>query len=221
MVLLHCITKSPHFMKFIAITIVALLLTTAGFAQKRHLQEDSENFFRFGAKAGVNVNKIKGQSYKQGFNYNYQAGVFLQFNITHRFGIQPEVSLVQTSSEFSDDASNVYNDLFRDGTQKNAKLNYLEVPLLLNINVGISKHVKLQMGPSFGSLLKETVDSLQTGKSISFKKTDISAIGGIWLQLPVINMGARYKYGLNNINAGNKPDIWRNQAFQFFIGFSF
>ncbi|MGG9971474.1 porin family protein [Ferruginibacter sp. SUN002] len=205
-------------MKFITTLILAISIVNIGFAQKSKLDNDHEAFFRFGVKAGVNINKIQGSSYKEGYNYNYQVGGFMQFNFSQRLGIQPEVSLVQTSTEFTDDNSNVYNDLFRDGTQKNAKLDYLEVPILLNINVGPSKRVKLQVGPSFGSLLKETVDSLKT-PSTFFKKADISAIGGLWLQLPLVNLGARYKIGLNNINNTEVSDeVWRNQAFQIFIG---
>ena len=75
------------------------------FAQRNKADGEHENFFRFGAKGGVNINKITGQSYKEGFNYNFQAGAFLQFNFSSRFGIQPEVNFVQTSSEFSNDPS--------------------------------------------------------------------------------------------------------------------
>ncbi|UEG49993.1 PorT family protein [Ferruginibacter lapsinanis] len=208
-------------MKYITLLLITFSICLLSVAQKNnHLDQDHENFFRIGAKAGVNINKIQGSSYKDGYNYNYQAGLFLQFNFSNRFGIQPEVSLVQTSTEFSDDNSNIYNDLFRGGTQKNAKLNYLEIPVLLNINVGPSKRVKLQLGPSFGNLLKETVDSLKTPQAF-FKKSEVSAIGGLWLQLPVVNIGARYKIGLNNINAIDDKQVWRNQAFQIFIGLSF
>lgn len=190
------------------------------FAQKKFSQTDSERFFRFGAKAGVNVNKITGQSYKSGFNYNYQVGAFLQFNFSNRFGLQPEVNLVQSSSEFSNDATEIYDDLFRDGSQKNAKLNYLEIPLLLNINVGESKHVKLQLGPAYGARLNETVDSLVTGGNI-YKSNDWSAIGGLWIQLPLVNLGARYKYGLTNINAIDNRQTWKNQSIQIFLGITF
>ena len=54
---------------------------------------DHENFFRIGAKAGVNVNKINGQAYKDGFNYNYLLGVFMQFNFSKTFGLQPNLIL--------------------------------------------------------------------------------------------------------------------------------
>ncbi|MBL0355759.1 MAG: PorT family protein [Chitinophagaceae bacterium] len=201
---------------------VALLLTGMPiFAQQKKFEQfDSERFFRFGAKGGVNVNKITGQSYKAGFNYNYQVGGFLQFNFSNRFGLQPEVNFVQSSSEFSNDATVIYDDLFRGGGQKNAKLNYLEIPLLLNVNVGVSKHVKLQFGPAYGAMLKQTVDSLQTAGNI-YKNSDWSAIGGLWIQLPLINLGARYKYGLTNINAVDDRQTWRNQSIQIFLGITF
>ena len=46
----------------------------------------------------------------------------MQFNFSKTFGFQPEVNFVQSSSEFTNDASDVYDDIFRDGSQKKAKL---------------------------------------------------------------------------------------------------
>jgi hypothetical protein len=199
----------------------ALILSSAiVFAQRNKLSDDHENFFRFGAKAGVNANKITGQSFKSGFNYNYQLGAFMQFNFASRFGIQPEVNFVQTSSEFSNDPNDVYNDLFRDGSQKSSKLNYIEVPVLLNVSIGPSKRVKLQVGPSYGGLVKQTVDSLKNNGNI-YKNAEWSAIGGIWIQLPLINLGARYKLGLSDINAIDNRQTWKNQAIQVFVGVTF
>lgn len=202
------------------ITILLLLLSAALTAQRNRMGDDRENFFRFGAKAGVNVNKISGQSYKQGFKYNFQAGGFLQFNFSRRFGIQPEVNFVQTSSEFSDDASDIYDDIFRDGSQKTAKLNYLEVPVFLNINIGPSKRIKLQIGPAYGGLLKQTVDSLKSNSNI-YRNAEWSAIGGLWIQIPFVNLGARYKLGLTDLNAIDNRQSWKSQAFQVFIGVTF
>jgi hypothetical protein len=203
------------------IAILPLFFALIGIAQRNRVEDaDQENFFRFGAKAGVNINKISGESYKQGYNFNYQLGVFAQFNFSRRFGLQPEVNFVQSSSTFSNDQGDVYNDLFRDGTQKEAKLNSLEVPLLLNINVGQSRHVKLQVGPSYGGLLSQTVDSLKSNGNI-YKNGEWSAIGGLWIQLPFINIGARYKIGLTNINDINNEQTWKSQAIQIFAGITF
>lgn len=181
-------------------------------------EKEHENFFRFGAKAGLNINKFQGQAYKKGFRYNFQAGAFMQFNFSERFGIQPEINFVQSSSELTKDASDISDDI-ASGDQKKAKLNYLEVPVLLNVNLGPSKRIKLQVGPSYGGLLKQKIDSVQN--SNVYKNGEWSLMGGIWFQLPVVNLGARYKYGLTNIhntNATSNKETWRNQAIQLFIG---
>jgi hypothetical protein len=208
-------------LRLFSAALLLLTLCQSSFAQSK-VDIDRENFFRFGAKAGLNINKISGRSYKDGFNYNYQVGAFLQFNFSNRFGLQPEVNLVQSSSEFTDDVTDIYDDIFRGGSQKKASLNYLEIPLLLNINVGESKHVKLQLGPAYGNMLKQTVDSVKVGGSF-FKNNDWSAIGGLWIQLPFVHIGARYKLGLTNINSEIIDDgkKWRNQAIQAFIGVTF
>ncbi len=203
------------------LTFLAIIISITTVAQRNNPNDaDRENFFRVGAKAGVNINKITGQSYKQGYNYNYQLGGFMQFNFSKRFGVQPEVNFVQTSSEFSNDPNDIYDDIFRDGSQKESKLSYLEVPVLLNINVGESKRVKLQVGPAFGGLLKQTVDSLKSNGNI-YKNAEWSAIGGLWVQLPFINFGARYKLGLTNINAIDDKQTWKNQSIQIFVGVTF
>ena len=196
-------------------------LSLNAFSQKKFdPNSDHENFFRVGAKAGVNINKITGQSYKSGFNYNYLLGGFMQFNFSKTFGFQPEINFVQSSSEFSNDASDVYDDLFREGSQRHAKLNYLKVPLLLNINVGPSKRVKLQLGPQVGGLLDQTIDSLKTNRDI-FKKGDWSAVGGLWIQLPFVNIGGRYEIGLTNLNDIDNNEKWKSQAFTIFAGITF
>ena len=205
------------------LTVLALLLvfTSNELLAQKKLDGDHENFFRFGAKAGVNINKINGQAYTDGFKSNFQGGVFTQFNFSKTFGLQPEVSFVQTESEFTDDTNTIYDDLFGGGTQHKAKLNYLEIPVLLNINVGPSKRVKLQFGPSYGALLKETVDSLKTNVNSIYKNGEWSAIGGLWLQLPFVNLSARYKLGLTDINGIDNRQQWKNQAIQISAGITF
>lgn len=106
-------------MKTISILVIPMLLMLSSLnAQRIQPGGDREAFFRVGAKGGLNINKIAGSAYKEGFNYNYQLGGFAQINFSRSLGLQPEINFVQTTSEFSDDASNVYNDLFRDGSQK-------------------------------------------------------------------------------------------------------
>ena len=90
----------------------------------------------------------------------------------------------------------------------------------MNINVGPSKRVKLQLGPQFGGLINQTVDSLNTNRNI-FKKGDLAAVGGLWIQLPFVNIGGRYEVGLNNINDIDNSEKWKSQAFTVFVGVTF
>lgn len=204
------------------ISILLIFISVNSFSQSRRFDAnaDHENFFRFGAKAGVNINKINGQAYKDGFNYNYLLGGFMQFNFSKTFGLQPEINFVQSSSEFTKTSSTIYDDLFLDGSQKKAKLDYLKVPVLLNVNIGPSKRVKLQLGPQYGNVLKQTVDSLKNNGNI-FKRADWAAVGGLWIQIPFINIGARYEVGLANLNDIDNQQKWKSQAFTIFAGFTF
>ena len=218
---LRCLNESDkfnHMKKYLV--VLSLLVSSLSFAQNKKLQTEHENFFRFGAKAGVNINKLSGKSYKEGFRYNFQAGGFLQFNFSERFGLQPEVNFVQSSSEVSNSTTTISDDIFGGGSQNKAKLNYLEVPLLLNVNLGSSKRVKLQLGPSYSGLLKQTVDSVKANGNI-YKNSEWGAIGGLWLQLPLINLGARYKIGLTDINNVDDKQTWKSQAILVFVGVTF
>ena len=203
-----------------ALTYILIFIAMSVHAQHNKIDEEHENFFRFGVKAGVNINKVQGQSFNEKYNFNYQLGGFVQFNFSKRFGIQPEINFVQSRSEFSNDASDVYNDLFRDGTQKKAKLNQIEIPVLLNINLGESKRIKLQAGPVYGKVLNQTSDSLITSLTL-YKQNEWSIAGGIWMQFPLIYLGGRYKYGLTNINNIDSRESWKNQAIQLFLGLTF
>jgi hypothetical protein len=156
-------------MKNLILPLLLLGLCLNAYSQKKKDPSEKESLFRWGFKGGLNLNKIEGESFKDEFNYNYFLGGFMQINITRKFGIQPELNFVQTSAEQSDDITNIYDDLFLGGTQKKAKLDYLKLAGLLNINIGPSQRVKLQLGPQWGMLLSEAVDSLKSTQDV-FKK---------------------------------------------------
>lgn len=206
-------------MKKLLTTILLSSSFFVAFCQKKDPSE-KESLFRFGFKGGLNLNKIDGQSFKSEFKYNYFAGGFVQINLTRKFGIQPEINFVQTTAEQSDDITVIYDDIFLGGTQKNAKLNYLKLAGLLNIDIGPSQRVKLQLGPQWGMLVSEAVDDLKTPKDI-FKNGELSVLGGLMIQLPLIHIGTRYEIGLTDINGIDNQDQWKSQAWQFFVGLTF
>ena len=204
-------------MKILILPLLLSAFCLNAYSQKKKDPSDVESFFRLGFKGGLNLNKIEGKSFKDEFNYNYALGGFVQLNITRKLGLQPEINFVQTTAEQSEDITDVYDDLFVGGGQKKAKLDYLKFAGLLNIDIGPSQRVKLQLGPQWGMLLNETVDSLNSSQDV-FKKGEFSALGGIMLQLPLFHIGTRYEIGLTDINSTDNHDKWRSQAWQFFVG---
>lgn len=207
------------FMKNRFFLLLFTLISMQILAQKNDPSE-KESFFRMGLKAGLNMNKIDGKSFKDEFEYNYQLGGFMQFNITRKLGIQPEINFAQTTAEQSDDITTIYDDIFLGGQQKKAKLDYLKFAGLLNVDIGPSQKVKLQVGPQWGMLVNEAVDSLKSPRDI-FKNGEFSVLGGLMIQLPFIHIGSRYELGLTNINDIDNQDKWKRQAWQFFIGVTF
>ena len=204
-------------MKILILPLLLSAFCLNAYSQKKKDPSDIESFFRLGFKGGLNLNKIEGKSFKDEFNYNYALGGFVQLNITRKLGLQPEINFVQTTAEQTNDITEVYDDLFFGGDQKKAKLNYLKFAGLLNIDIGPSQRVKLQLGPQWGRLLNETADSLNSSQDV-FKKNEFSALGGIMLQLPLFHIGTRYEIGLTDINGTDNHDKWRSQAWQFFVG---
>ena len=204
-------------MKILILPWLLSVLCLNAYSQKKKDPSEKESLFRFGFKGGLNLNKIEGQSFKDEFNYNYALGGFMQINLTRKLGLQPEINFVQTTAEQSDDITVIYDDLFLGGDQKKAKLDYLKFAGLLNIDLGPSQRVKLQLGPQWGMLLNEAVDSLKSPQDV-FKKSEFSVLGGIMLQLPLIHIGTRYEIGLTDINGIDNQDKWKSQAWQFFVG---
>lgn len=201
--------KAIYTLLFIAINLTA-------WSQNNY--DEVDKYFRFGVKAGANFNKITGSSFEPGYSMNYLIGSFVQFNFSDRLGLQPEVNLVQAQSTFTSVSGDAYNELFIKGTTHYVKLDYLEIPMLINVNLNYAGTLKMQAGPSLGLLINSKVDNLKNGSERMFKPGQWSAVGGLWAQLHFINFGVRYRMGLSNINAYDDIENWKNKAFQVFAG---
>lgn len=199
--------------------IYTLLLISFSFATTAQIHLDEERYFRFGAKAGVSMNKITGQSYESGFSTDFMVGGFLQFNPTSRIGLQPELNYVQSESTFKKATTVLGKDFLVDPNQRAAKLSYIEIPLLINVGIDNNNVIKLQAGPSMSFVISENVGmNKEDGTTNLYTKGQWSAIGGIMIQLPLIHFGARYRAGLSDINAYEATETWKHQSFQFYTG---
>lgn len=186
--------------KILACLVAALAFTTVSFAQ-----------FHVGAKAGVNITKIDGQSFKEAFDYGYHLGGFAEIGLGNKWSLQPEVLFNQYTSKTTTE----FSDIYQGESFKDVKLNYLTVPLLLSYSP--SKILSLQGGAQVGVLLDKSKTLLKNGQQ-AFKDGDFSLLGGVQVNLGAIKVSGRYFIGLNNINDIDSQDKWRNQGFQLSLG---
>lgn len=182
------------------LALVALMSAATASAQGFHL----------GVKAGANMFKIPDQAFKDGFQYGYNLGGFAQINFTKKWGIQPEVLWSESSYKTAQTINGVIPQDF------NVKLNYLQIPLLLNFSP--SKLFTFQAGPQFGILIDENVSAVNNGRN-AFKKGDLSMLGGAQLNLGPLNLGGRYVIGLNQLGDITQQTSWKNQGWQVYAGF--
>ncbi len=171
--------------------------------------------FHLGAKIGTNISQMTGRSFDQGFQWGFSAGAFAELNFTSRWGIQPELLFNQTQTQT---ASN-FNDVYYQGiNSRSVSLNYLSIPILLSFK--LIPILSIQIGPQFG-ILMNTSQNITTNASNAFKSGDFSMVGGAQVNLGGIRLGARYIYGISNLNGLPPPgdvDTWKNQNFQLYFG---
>lgn len=192
----------------IGLMVCSLLIMTPAFSQKKG--------FHIGVKAGVNANKINGISFSDGFEYNYLLGGLIQIPIAKKVSIQPEVLFSQSKITTSSNPSQPFNA--NDPNNKNVTLDYLNIPVLLNLGGAF----KFQLGPQYSIKINKNNTFLQNGGD-AFKTGDFSICGGFQWRLPVLGLhiGARYLIGLSDINSVSSQNNWKSQSLQISTGFIF
>ncbi|MEP7277816.1 MAG: porin family protein [Bacteroidota bacterium] len=183
-----------------------ILFSIAGMAQV-HVPA-----FQLGVKGGVNFTKIDGKSFSDEFNYGYHAGAFATIKISNHVQIQPEVLF----NQFNTKADTAFNNVLNVKNLKDVKLNYLSIPLLLNLSP--AKFISFQVGPQFGVLLDKHKNLFENGKG-AFSGGDLSMLAGVQLNVAGLRLSGRYVVGLANINDAGNSDKWKNQGFQLSVGF--
>ena len=170
--------------------------------------------FHLGVKAGTNITKVDGKSFKDEFRYGYHLGGFAEIRMGNKLVLQPEVLWNQYATRVDSNFSHVYQDVF-DGNS-NVKLNYLSIPILVNYKL-IGNFISLQAGPQFGVLTDQNKTLLQNGGN-AFKQGDFSMLAGVLVRMGPIRVNGRYAIGLNNISDIPDDNKWKSQGFQLSVG---
>ncbi|MFM9989182.1 porin family protein [Flavobacterium sp.] len=180
--------------------IIALLLfvSISQFTFAQGTTDSSK--LKFGFKGGVNFSNlytedVDSNNVLTGFN----AGIFAKLPITELFAIQPELLYTTKGAKLT------YNNSFVNGTSK-FKLNYIELPVLLVVN--LTNNFNIHAGPYVSYLVdgKATNDSqgtlFDTENNLSnedYNKFDTGLSVGVGFDSDKIGFGVRYNYGLQKV----------------------
>ncbi len=170
--------------------------------------------FHLGVKAGANIVKVDGKSFKEEFRYGYNLGGFAEIGLSPKFSFQPEVMFNQYSTTLDSNYKSIYENVIASNQSK-IKLNYLSIPLLLDYKfIG---PIHLQAGPQFSVLMSQDKNFLQNGRE-AFKNGDFSLVAGAQVKLAQLRVTGRYIIGLSNINDIDNQDKWKSQVIQLSLG---
>jgi hypothetical protein len=170
--------------------------------------------FHLGVKAGANIVKVDGKSFKQEFRYGYNLGGFAEIGLSPKFSFQPEVMFNQYSTTLDSNYKSIYENVIASNQSK-VKLNYLSIPLLLDYK--FLGPIHLQAGPQFSVLMSQDKNFLQNGRE-AFKNGDFSMVAGAQVKLAQLRVTGRYIIGLSNINDIDNQDKWKSQVIQLSLG---
>jgi hypothetical protein len=143
------------------------------------------------------------------------AGGFLTAGLAPLIAIQPEVL-------FSMQGSKLHVGPFGISTDATAKLDYVQVPVLLRIgNSGKdTASVYGLVGPTFGLLMRAHQDGVDIKDQL--KNTDVGVAVGVGVSLSRLFAEGRYTHGLTDLNKVEKPSgANRNRVISIFVGLAF
>jgi hypothetical protein len=173
------------------------LFLTASFGML-HAQSDNVTT-EFGVKGGFNMSNLYDNSDDVNDNnvlYGFNAGVYATLPISDYIAIQPELLFTTKGAELE------YNEAGFEGNAK-FKLNYIELPLLVRVN--ITKNFNVQAGGYASYLVSSKVTGdgdIEFDENVDtddLNKFDAGLSAGVGVDFSPISVGVRYNYGLTNI----------------------
>lgn len=179
----------------------------------------------FGVKGGLNMANLTGDDVEDSsMKIGAVGGVFMSYDLTEIFAIQPELLFSMKGAKFED------GDL-----EENLKFNYFEIPLLLKVNLPTDGKIKpmLYAGPALGILMSAKVED-EDVKDYA-KSMDIGILAGAGvgyaMEKGMLSFEVRYEVGMTGITdytdeeleameLEDQPDM-KNTGLSFMVGYGF
>jgi hypothetical protein len=172
-----------------------VLFMTASFGML-HAQDENVTT-EFGVKGGFNMSNLyNDDADDENILYGFNAGVYATLPISDFIAIQPEILFTTKGSELE------YNNAITTGNTK-FRLNYIEVPLLVRVN--ITKNFNVHAGGYASYLVSSKVtgdgdfDFDEDIDTDDLNKFDAGLSAGVGVDFSPVSIGLRYNYGLTTI----------------------
>jgi hypothetical protein len=192
------------------------LFITASFGML-HAQDNNVNT-EFGVKGGVNMSNLyTDDADDENVLYGFNAGVYATLPISDFIAIQPELLFTTRGSKLE------YNNALVQGNAK-FKLNYIELPLLVRVN--ITKNFNVHAGGYASYLVSSKVtgdgdfDFEEDFDTDDFNKFDAGIAAGIGVDFSPLSVGLRYNYGLTTIvKDGDDSSDLKNSNLSLYLSY--
>ena len=192
------------------------LFLTASFGML-HAQEDNVNT-EFGVKGGLNMSNLyTDDADDENVLFGFNAGVYATLPVSDFIAIQPELLFTTRGSKLE------YNNALAQGNVK-LKLNYIELPLLVRVN--ITKNFNIHAGgyASYMVSAKSTGDGdfefEDQYNTDDFNRFDAGLAGGIGVDFNPLSVGLRYNYGLTTIEKdGDDSSDLKNSNLSLYLSY--
>ncbi len=186
--------------KLILIAALLMISVSAAFAQPS-----------YGVKLGLNganVSKMDGD-----MKFSLYGGVFAEWKLGNVVAISPELIYSRQGSQ----------EKF-DGDKYRARLNYLNLPVMVKLYLTMDNSLSLDLGPQFGYLLNAKAwakedGNTATGDMEGMNDFDVSFGAGLTYNFGKVFAQGRYNIGLTNAFKGGDGE--RNGVIQIGLGYRF
>lgn len=188
---------------------------------------------KFGIRGGLNLSKVSSFSYRTNsgtseqtvateYKPGFHAGVYADIGINNLISIQPEIIYSQKGYK---------NDYTLLGVRRTTTVsyNYLDIPFMAKIKTGTG--FNFLAGPAVSFLMDRKVrdsgdgGSFESGDGVidedNFRKADIGGIVGAEYDFGKFNLGARYNFGLQQLDKNDASVKARNNNILVSLGFNF
>lgn len=164
--------------------------------------------FHYGLKASLLFSTIQGKGLKSNFTPGFQGGAFAEWDLSKKWGIQPELLFTQATVKKGDDFSSFYVSASSSTARDKLKLSYVTIPLLVRYSP--IKELTFNLGAQYSYLFFADENLLKYNRD-ALKKSDIGAVAGVQVNVANVRFFGRYVLGLTNVNDIDDRYKWKSQ----------